>query len=139
MNKIYDQMGFMEQALQLRSKRQQVIASNIANADTPHYKAREMNFESALKAAVGEEPGRKLSSRQFDMKKTHDRHFNYQRRWDENEFVGYREEFQPSIDDNTVDMDIERANFADNASHYEAILMFINGSIKSRQSAMQTN
>ena len=139
MNKIHDQMGFMEQALTLRSKRQQVIASNIANADTPKYKAREMNFEGALKAAIGEEPGKMLRSSEFNMKRTNERHFAYQKRWDEHEFMGYRQEFQPSIDGNTVDMDIERANFAVNASHYEAILTFINGSIKSRQSAMQNN
>ena len=138
MKRIYDQMGFMEQALQLRSAKQQVIASNIANADTPNYKARSMNFEGALKAAIGET----TASRQpttFTMSRTHTRHFAYQNIWDVNEFMGYRQEFQPSVDNNTVDMDIERAKFADNASHYEAILTFINGSIRSRQSAMQTS
>lgn len=122
----------------LRSQNQQVIASNIANADTPRYKARSLDFEGALKAAIGEGSS-KAGSSSFTMTKTHDRHFSYQKRYDENEFLGYREEFQPSIDGNTVDMDIERAKFADNASHYEAILTFINGSLKAQRDAMNTS
>ena len=140
MNRIYDQGAFMETALQLRSKRQQVIASNIANADTPNYKARAMDFTGALKAALGESTELvRRNGEGMSLSRTNARHFAYELKPETDQFIGYREEFQPSIDNNTVDMDIERANFADNTAHYEAVLTFLNGTIKSRQAAMQTS
>lgn len=140
MNKLYDQFSFMETALQLRSKRQQVIASNIANADTPNYKARAMDFSGALKAAIGES-NMSLRAAQDDisLSRTNKRHFAYEFKMDADPFIGYRKEFQPSIDNNTVDMDIERANFADNTAHYEAILTFLSTPMREHQAAIQTS
>ena len=140
MNRLYDHGVFMETALKLRAMRQQVIASNIANADTPNYKARAMDFNGALKAALGESTKLTLGNRDgMSLTRTNSRHFEYELKPELDPFIGYREEFQPSIDGNTVDMDIERADFAGNTSHYEAVLTFLDGLIKSRQSAMQTS
>lgn len=122
---------FQEKALGLRAQRQQVIASNIANADTPNYKARDIDFSKALKEAVA---GRGMSDVQLAT--TSARHLPG------NADGGlphamYRKETQPSADGNTVDMDIERAQFAENAVYYQAGLTFLTGRIKSMLSAIQ--
>jgi len=119
-------------ALALRARRQQAIASNIANADTPGYQAIDVDFSRSLRNALGEaSPVKKVA-----LEKTAPAH-----QLSTSAFAGVstvrRESSQVAADSNTVDMDQERARFADNAVRYEAALRFLNGKIKTLMSAIQ--
>jgi flagellar basal-body rod protein FlgB len=117
------------QSLVLRSHRQQVIASNIANADTPGYVARDFDFAAALKdAAQG-------SGRQ-DLVRTAEGHMHLSGAKPGDPAMGYTVQTQPSQDGNSVDLDRERANFADNSIRYESTLRFINSNVKTMLSAI---
>lgn len=127
-----DMLQFHSQALNLRAKRQELLASNIANADTPGYKARDINFNAALSEAIA---GRLNPSQ---LARTAPGHLTPgQQGGGTAGQVQYRSAVQPTLDGNTVDMDVERAQFAENAIHYEASLMFINGKLKSLLAAIQ--
>jgi len=131
-------LQFHGQALTLRSQRHQLLASNIANADTPQYKARDFDFGQALAQATGAARG--TSTPQA----TDARHLaggtaiagSELRRAGSPDAL-YRTPEQPSIDGNTVDLNQERAQFADNAMRYEATLRFINGNVRNLLSAMR--
>ena len=138
LSKLDDYMRFNESALNLREKRQTVLASNIANADTPNYKARDIDFSSAMKAAVE----KAAPSAAGGMKTTAARHFANPPA--DGGALGdgtpllYRGVVQGAIDGNTVDMDVERNQFADNAVRYEASLTMINAQIKGMMTALQS-
>jgi len=121
-------------ALLLRAERQRMLASNIANADTPGYIARDFKFSDALRAATHEH-----TPAHMRLQSTTDaRHIPLPAALGEKESVlGYAMQSQPSLDRNSVDMDRERAAFADNAVRYEATLRFINGNAKTMLSAIQ--
>ncbi len=135
-------LDFHAKALVLRSERQKVIASNIANADTPGYSGRDINFKEAMTAAVG---GSSLNLRPLPPSSgipsgiTDRRHIALQPSTAslDSSRLDYTVQTQPSMDGNSVDMDRERASFADNAVRYEATLRFINGSSKTILSAIQ--
>lgn len=120
---------FQQNALNLRAFRQQLLASNIANADTPGFKARDIDFAAALSRAT---TGRSVPP----LRTTSDRHLGAAFQ-NEPATVLYRTPQQPSIDGNTVDMDVERNRFADNAVHYDANLTFLGGQIKLMLAALQ--
>jgi flagellar basal-body rod protein FlgB len=122
---------FHQNALNLRAFRQQLLASNIANADTPGYKARDVDFAAALRDITA---GRTVST--VSLRATNDRHLGGSTR-DEPAAVLYRSPQQPSIDGNTVEMDVERSRFAENALHYDANLTFLNSQIKLMLAALQ--
>lgn len=128
--KLDDYLRFNEVALSLRSQRQEVLASNIANADTPQYKARDIDFSAALQSALGNGPAQLAA--------TAPRHL---KGGPNGAAAGgaplYRTPPQGSIDGNTVDMDIERNQFADNALRYEAGITLINAQIKAMMAAIQ--
>nr|WP_314861262.1 flagellar basal body rod protein FlgB [uncultured Undibacterium sp.] len=130
MNKLDDYMRFHQLALSVRGQRQQLLASNIANADTPNYKARDIDFGSAMHAALGKTNGAQ------DLTKTAQAHLSQP-----GTVAGlppaYRKEVQGSVDGNTVDMDVERNEFTENALRYEASLTIINMQIKGLLSAIQ--
>ncbi|VTU25553.1 Putative proximal rod protein [Variovorax sp. SRS16] len=126
-------LRFNREALNLRVERQNVLASNIAHADTPNYKARDFDFSSRLSQAV--EQGR--MSQSVQMATTSARHLAGQAQAAPDEELQYRVPTQSSIDGNTVDMDVERVNFADNALRYESNLTVISAKIKSLLSAVQ--
>ena len=137
-----DALDFHAKALVLRAERQKVIASNIANADTPGYSGRDINFKEAMTAAVG---GTSLSLRPLPSSAgtpsgtTNSRHIPLQpstASLDQSR-LDYTVQTQPSMDGNSVDMDRERASFADNTVRYEATLRFINGSSRTILSAIQ--
>jgi len=121
-------------ALNARAYRQELLASNIANADTPNYKARDMDFRAALEGALnGRNDGGPLA-----VARTSPRHFEGE--GGNQPFGGavkYRTEFQPNVDGNTVNMDIERSAFAENSVHMEALITFIRGNLSTLQTAMQ--
>lgn len=119
-------------ALNLRAQRQTVLASNIANADTPHYKARDMDFRSVLGDALA---GRK--SGDLSLARTSATHLAPQGPNGSTVGLRYRAEYQGAVDGNTVNMDVERAAFAENAVHVEALLTFMRGRFKDLQAAIQ--
>lgn len=134
-NKLDAALSFHQNALRIRSERQGIIAANIANADTPNYKARDIDFDSAMKDAIAG-----VSAEKFAAKKTDEKHMDglpsnipHGQSGD----LLYRKMLQGSVDGNTVDMDIERNQFVDNAIRYEASLTMINGQLKKMLTAIQ--
>jgi flagellar basal-body rod protein FlgB len=129
--RLTDSLNFQSQALKLRSERQQMIASNIANADTPGYVARDMNFSQALRSAVGER------SAASQLKSTAAGHLPAKPGLAGDPEMKYAAASQTSLDSNSVDMDRERATFVDNTLKYEAALRFINGSVRTMTDAIK--
>ena len=113
-DRLNDMLQFQTEALKLRGQRQELLSANIANADTPNYKAVDFDFAAALKSAAG---GSKTA--------------------EGGPVLLYRNPSQPSLDGNTVEMDGERARFADNAIRYEAAVKFLNAQLKTMLAAMQ--
>ncbi|MQY51609.1 flagellar basal body rod protein FlgB [Rhodocyclus tenuis] len=130
-SKLDQAFSFQQKALDLRAYRQQVLAANIANADTPQFKARDFDFGSALKDAIAGRQGQPLS-----LTLTSDRHIPASGNAEPVSLM-YRKETQSSVDGNTVDMDVERGKFSENSTYYEAGLTFITGRVKSMISAIQ--
>lgn len=130
-SRIDDALRFNQTALTLRAARQELIASNIANADTPNYKAKDIDFASALQGALSG------SASRLQMATTAGSHLNAGNKGVLGAPVMYRAAVQPSADGNTVDMDVERAQFADNALRYEASVKFVSEDIKAILSAIQ--
>ena len=129
-------LDFQSQALVLRAERQRLIASNIANADTPGYQAREMDFANALRQATGTTvPG----TARLALATTSPGHDGATLSLRDNPGLQYARHSQDAIDRNTVDMDRERASFTDNTVKYEATLRFINGSVRSMLDAMRSH
>ena len=118
-------------ALKLRGLRQEVIASNIANADTPGYQARDMDFSRALKAATGE------ISQPTALVQTQAGHLGSPGGASGDAALTYSLPSQTSLDSNSVDMDRERASFVDNSVKYEATLTFIGGQVRNLMDAMK--
>ena len=133
-DKLDGALRFHQEALNLRAERQKVLASNIANADTPNYKARDMNFSSELSRAM--QQGRSETDG-LALATTSSRHIAAQGPASVGRVLLYRVPDQPSLDGNTVDMDRERAQFADNAVRYQASLTILNRKIQGLKSAMQ--
>lgn len=128
-----DYLRFHEVSLGLRAQRQQLLASNIANADTPNFKARDIDFNSALQSALSQSgqaaPG---------LVKTSAAHLSGGAETGPgNSPLMYRSVQQGSVDGNTVDMDVERNQFADNAIRYEAGLTMISLQIRNLLAAIQ--
>lgn len=124
-------LDFQQAALGLRAQRQQILAGNIANSDTPNYKARDFDFSTALKEAVA---GRNSGS--LALNTTAPGHQTGALASSPARML-YRTPGQASVDGNTVDMDLERAEFSENAVRYEAGLTFIGHQIKMMLSAAQ--
>lgn len=120
-------------ALNARAYRQELLASNIANADTPHFKARDIDFKSTLEGALA---GRMDGS--LSLARTSSRHLGSESGQPLGAALKYRTEFQPNVDGNTVNMDVERAAFAENAVQMEAMLTFIRSDLSTLQTAMSS-
>ncbi|MCB1911398.1 MAG: flagellar basal body rod protein FlgB [Zoogloeaceae bacterium] len=131
-NSINSDLAFHQQALNTRAYRQQLLASNIANADTPNYKARDVDFSSALKGALGSRMG------PLALATTNSAHLSDAAANPLEAMLRFRTMRQGAVDGNTVDMDVERSAFAENAIHYEASLTFINGLLSTMQQAIQS-
>lgn len=129
-NGVNNELKFMQDALNLRAYRQQVLASNIANGDTPNYKARDIDFAKELQRAQGVQTDR------LNLNATSPRHLQASAAL-MNAQVMFRSTVQPSIDGNTVDMDVERAQFADNAIHYQFVLEHLSGKFKTMLAAIR--
>lgn len=120
-------LGIHPQALTLRAKRAEVLAANLANADTPNFKARDVDFRSVL-SAVQQDSGSLVA--------TNAKHIQPAGSIGEPE-LKYRNPHQPSIDGNTVDAQVEYAEFSRNAIEYQASLRFLDGKIKSLLTAIR--
>lgn len=125
---------FHQDAANLRAHRQQLISSNIANADTPNFKARDISFKDALENAGSNGPVRLATNARNHIPSPGAGGAPGPA---EGAPLLYRAAVQGSVDGNTVDMDVERSQFADNAIHYEANLTFINDQIRIMRSAIQ--
>lgn len=139
-NRIDQELRFSQVALNLRAHRQELLASNIANADTPHYKARDFDFKAALNSALGGAVGGRgaaVPEGMLSLAKTSERHLAPANVNSYGVQIQYRTEQQSSVDGNTVNMDVERAAFAENAVQMEALLTFVNGRLKTLSSAIQ--
>ena len=130
-NRLDETLRFHQTALNARAYRQQVIASNIANADTPNFKARDVDFREALTGALGG------ATRGLPLKTTAQRHIAGAAANPLEASLKYRNEVQGAVDGNTVNMDTERAAFAENSVQYQASVTFINGLLRSMQMAVQ--
>ncbi len=118
-----------EPALHLRAKRAQVLASNLANVDTPNYKARDIDFQAALKTVRGGQTAGMLRG-------THANHIQPQ------SFISgyelqYRNPYQASLDGNTVEHQVEMAAYSDNAMRYLANLRFLSGKFNTLRTAIK--
>lgn len=131
-NRIDDALSFQSRALGLRAYRQQLLAGNIANADTPNYKARDFDFSVALKDAVA---GR--SSGDLPLATTASGHIQGTAGSSGATRLMYRTPAQDAVDGNTVDMDLERSAFSENALQYQAGLSFITHQLKMLTAAVQ--
>jgi flagellar basal-body rod protein FlgB len=135
-NSLDSALSFHQDALRIRGKRQELIAANIANADTPNYKARDIDFNAAMKSAMAG-----TTQAQFSALKTSDQHLDGTPASNSNGGPGeplFRPIIQGSVDGNTVDMDVERNQFTDNAIRYEASLTMINSQLKQILTAIQS-
>lgn len=134
-HRLGDSLDFQAQALMLRSERQRLLAGNIANADTPGYAARDIDFAAALRdatgsAAAGTPALQALRASLVAMPGQGGGIAEAQLR--------YAAPSQSNLDGNSVDMDRERASFADNSLKYEATLRFINGHVRTMLDAMKS-
>ncbi len=135
LNQLTSSIDFQGQALTLRAERQRLIASNIANADTPGYVSRDINFAQALRDATGgQTPGVGTVGR---LDTTRPGHIAGSGASPASANLSYSTASQTSLDNNTVDMDRERASFVDNAVKYEATLRFVNGSVRTMLDAIK--
>ena len=125
MNLIDNALGVHAQALGLRSKRMEVLARNIANADTPHYKAKDVDFRSVLK-----------QSREDALNSTHNMHMKIAMEEDSSG-EKYRVPFNASFDGNTVEMNVEQAKFGQAAADYQATLNILENRIGGIRKALR--
>ena len=136
MNRLDAVFAFEESALRLRGQRQELLAANIANSDTPHYKARDFDFAATLKSAVS---GVASDGTQLAMTPSSAAPRQGMFELTSNNMTTaakYRASIQGSVDGNSVDVDVERNQFTDNAIRYEASLTQLHGQIKDMQAVL---
>jgi flagellar basal-body rod protein FlgB len=117
-------LGVHATALQLRSQRTEVLAVNLANVDTPNYRARDLDFKSALAAASNPRPATSLATTRADHISTASANGSPAPE------LMYRVPLAPAIDGNTVDAQLEQAAFAENTVRYQATLTFVSSKLR---------
>jgi len=132
-DKLDNELRFQQQALSLMSRRQDILASNIANADTPGYQARDIDFSKELKNAMAQET---RNNHPLTLALTSGKHIPGVAPKVNDQPLLYRIPDQPSADGNTVDMDRERVNFADNNVKYQSSLTILGAQIKGLMSVI---
>jgi flagellar basal-body rod protein FlgB len=126
MQGIKQNLKMLGAALSLRSKRNEILASNIANSATPHYKARDINFEAEIKKYQTSGP----------IKVTDDQHIPVMMPASPGQ-VQFRKNINPSLDGNTVELAVEQLQFAENSMKYQSTLSFLSGKINTLMSAIK--
>jgi flagellar basal-body rod protein FlgB len=133
-------LGVHAQALTLEAKRTELLASNMANADTPNYKARDIDFKAAMAAAGGGNNSFSTSGGTLAVASTHAAHLPAAGVDSAAAGLGanlkYRVPMAPSLDGNTVDTQLEQAAFAENSVRYQATLTFLNARLKELMTAI---
>jgi flagellar basal-body rod protein FlgB len=127
MNLLNQALGVHEQALQVKSRRLEVLAQNIANADTPHYKARDIDFKAVMKETQFQDNA---------MQATSQGHFAVGQGLDA-DGMRYRTPFNTSFDGNTVEMSVEQAQYGKAAADYQATLNFLESRVSSVRKALR--
>ncbi|MCU0840796.1 MAG: flagellar basal body rod protein FlgB [Thiobacillaceae bacterium] len=132
LSRLDNDLAFVETALKVRARRQEILAANLANADTPNYKARDLDFAAALKSA--------MNSDAVGLARTSSRHLAGTTGAGAGEAgqIRFRAAVQPSLDGNTVDVDVERAHFAENALHYQFLLERASSAFRNAKLAMES-
>ena len=125
-------LGIHEQALGFRAQRAEVLANNISNADTPHYKARDLEFGSVLA-----EQSSKSHRGQVSLSRTNSQHIPADGVAMGDASLAYRTPLHPSIDQNTVDLQIEQSNYAENSVQFQASFTFLNSKFKGLVNALR--
>jgi len=125
-------LGVHPEALKLRAQRMEVLANNIANADTPNYKARDIDFRAVLAQRLGES-----GAGDAPLARTHSRHLATAVSAPASETLQYRNPLLPSLDGNTVDSNMEKTTFADNTLQLQASLRFLDGRFKGLMTAIK--
>ena len=126
MKSIQGHLKFQSEALALRSQRNEVLASNIANAATPNFKAKDLKFDEMLNVKLG------LSELQ-----TSDRRHFALSVGPNDEGIGFRQNITPSQDGNTVELHVEQMQFSENVMRYQTSLEFLNRKIAGLRSAIK--
>ena len=124
-------LSMLRTRMQWHQARQQVLAENVANADTPNYQARDFDFSQALSQAT-----QAASQNPAAPARTHPAHLSTTGTAAPAPVLQYRQPTQAALDGNSVDLDTERAAFAENSIRYEASLRFLNGQIKTMLTAI---
>jgi flagellar basal-body rod protein FlgB len=125
-------LGIHEKALGFRAQRAEVLANNIANADTPNYKARDLQFANVLA-----EQSAKSQRGPVSLNRTDSQHIAAEGVAGGDASLGYRIPFSPSIDQNTVDLQIEQSNYAENSVQFQASFTFLNSKFKGLVNALR--
>lgn len=123
-------LGIHPHTVSLRARRAEILSANLANADTPNYKAQDLDFSKALQQAR-----EGTASQEFGLNRTHQAHFDVRMQMEGN--LGYRIPSQPSVDGNTVDSHTEQMAFTRNAVEYQASLEFLSGKFRGLKSAIR--
>ena len=126
MKTIENHLSVYSNALNLRDKRNKILASNIANAATPHFKARDIDFETEIKKR--EKIG--------DISVNHEKHFALLSKVRPNDML-FREPLNPSLDGNTVELAVEQMEFSENVVRYQTTLQFLSNKINGLMSAIR--
>ena len=124
-------LGIHEKAMQVRIKRSEVLANNLANADTPNFKARDIDFRSVLKNQSG------MQMSQPAMRSTHERHMSTSSAMSPSVDLKYRNPLQPSLDGNTVEEQSEMSRFSKNALDFQASFQFLNAKFTGMKNALK--
>ena len=126
MNDIKKNLNMLGASLSLRAKRNEILASNIANSATPHFKARDIDFDTEIKKYQQDGP----------INVTHDNHLSIKKPVAPGRVV-FRKNVNPSLDGNTVELAVEQLQFAENSMRYQSTLSFLNGKINTLMSAIK--
>ena len=126
MKTIENHLSIHSNALNLRGKRNKILASNIANAATPHFKARDIDFNTEIKKYQQDGP----------IRVTHETHLSVKKPVAPGKVV-FRKNVNPSLDGNTVELAVEQLQFAENSMRYQSTLSFLNGKINTLMSAIK--
>lgn len=125
-------LGIHEQALGFRAQRAEVLANNIANADTPHYKARDLDFATVLASQAERQAGN-----QSALQRTHGQHISAEGMELADPALRFRNPHHAAIDQNSVDLQVEQSNYAENAVQFQASFTLLNNKFKGLITALR--
>lgn len=125
-------LGIHQEALHIRTKRAEILANNLANSETPHFKAQDVDFQSALRLQL-----ERTGNKGVDMYTSQQGHISGGSEITNDESLLYRSPQQASIDGNTVEEHVEHAEYMKNALDFQASFQFLNGKFKGLMTAIR--